>query len=101
LQPSSAWWRDCCPRNAPRNLTRSRPCGTSENPRNLILAWFACFAVKTSTSVRKFPTGERLSQNHKIFDKQAKTATTNGVFQAKILQINIVQKWRFLYYFSI
>jgi hypothetical protein len=45
--------------------------------------------------------GERLSQNHKIFDKQAKTATTNGVFQAKILQINIVQKWRFLYYFSI
>jgi hypothetical protein len=50
---------------------------------------------KTSTSVRKFPTGTAFP-NHKIFDKQAKTATTNGVFRAKILQINIVQKWRFL-----
>jgi hypothetical protein len=39
--------------------------------------------------------------NHKIFDKQAKTATTNGVFRAKILQINIVQKRRFLYYFPV
>jgi hypothetical protein len=37
--------------------------------------------------------------NHKIFDKQAKTATTNGVFRAKILQINIVQNGHFFYYF--
>jgi hypothetical protein len=40
----------------------------------------------------------RFAKNHKIFDKQAKTATTNGVFAAKKPQINIVRNERFFYY---
>jgi len=42
---------------------------------------------------------QRFFRNHKIFDKQAKTATTNGVFWAKKLQINIVQNGQIFYYF--
>jgi hypothetical protein len=36
---------------------------------------------------------------HNGFGHKLNQATTNGVFEAKILQINIVRKWRFLYNF--
>jgi hypothetical protein len=36
-----------------------------------------------------------------MFGWQAKSATTNGIFQSKIPQINIVQNGRFFYNFVI
>jgi hypothetical protein len=54
---------------------------------------------KARTEFRQKPSTGGKYRKHNGFGFKANQATTNGVFESKKLQINIVQNGRFFYYY--